>query len=150
VPLDESQPEIILCDGFKTRENKMGKKKVSKGSGSHISFRQGTLLVELEKRGRKFFDTQGREYEALELFGRTVYKFKKATIGGGKMLMGICDQNKNHRSETDHMPKASDRKCRCGGNLIFEDITPQIVKATLKMDEPTTAIRKPKKTRKGA
>ncbi len=127
----------------------MDKKKVSKRSKSNISFREGTVLVELEKRGRKFFDKKGREYEALELFGRTVYKLKKATIGGGKLLMGICDQNKKHHSETDIMPKASDRKCRCGGTFIFEDKTPDIVKVTLKMDEPTTAIRKPKKPTKG-
>lgn len=128
----------------------MGKKKVSKRSDSNISFRSGILLVELEKRGRKLFDSQGNEYEGCKLFGRTVYKLKKAIIGGGKLLMGTCDRNKKHHSETDTMPKASDRKCRCGGNLIFEDITPEIVKAKLKMEEPTTAIRKKKKTRKGA
>lgn len=132
----------------------MGKKKVSPGRSKKlpdkVEVRRGIIVVELTRKGRKFFDSKGREYEAVERSdGSLAYDLKKAHLVTNKVLRGVCDKNPKHRIHTDVMPRS--KKCDCGGTYRFEDLmklekdAPEGREASQAKSKPKTKVRTPSK-----
>ena len=105
----------------------MGKKKVRSGGAGKlpvkVKIQRGTIVVELTRTAAGLTDPDGREYETIETKNGLAYYLKHAHLSDSKVWLGICSNNKNHQFHTDNLPLKKDRKCGCGGEYVFTDLS---------------------------